>query len=535
MPRRLVVLLLALWVAGGDPRKEKSGVRLVIEVGGQEGEFVEFEREVAMAIDAALAKDKRNATVHGSHIDAWLMSQLTWAVEEENDEVVVLRRFPRNDALRDLLMAVERIQYQGGDRARVAFINDGFFGNSMHYLAVDFSRNVVYGDAPVIPVTSRHWPYVDGTCPTAQTNHRSLECYFLPATSQRDFDPRGLWIRKHNAAPADVPIGSGSLCGHRSLVVVRGCSEKNLTRRTRPHKHNNTTSVKNLTWHVQCDPVHRDGKDGNQSDELLALYAAVGDDRDLDWHSSSSSKDRLFRGFPDAMSKSMVRLAMLVLVALRPNRRTRIEVAQRVDHWKREHPGWSQGGPCAAIHVRHGDKVTPHWQQKKEADRGFASVTLQDYLNASRRGTILLMTDDKDVLDEAQPGRVFSVPTGRPLVSSSKVARDPRSGNHQVDCTKDLHRRSQLRQQRHQRESKRAPPSCAHDYLRHPKTGQPVGSEELLQWLVTWDLMADCDTFVAYSIKASFFTEFIFVWLCIQRWHHGHPCPRLVLLSNDHL
>ena len=68
----------------------------------------------------------------------------------------------------------------------------------------------------------------------------------------------------------------------------------------------------------------------------------------------------------------------------------------------------------------------------------------------------------------------------------------------------------------------RAPPICALDYLRDPRTGEAVGAEELLQWMVAWRLMADCDRFVGKPME-SLFARFIFVFVCVARG----ACPEL--------
>merc|ERR550525_621475 len=52
------------------------------------------------------------------------------------------------------------------------------------------------------------------------------------------------------------------------------------------------------------------------------------------------------------------------MLFFRQNARTRFEIAQREHAWRKKHPKWptTRGtSPCVAIHVRHGDKLTPFW------------------------------------------------------------------------------------------------------------------------------------------------------------------------------
>ena len=71
------------------------------------------------------------------------------------------------------------------------------------------------------------------------------------------------------------------------------------------------------------------------------------------------------------------------------------------------------------------------------------------------------------------------------------------------------------------------PTMCAFDYLRDPVTGKGVGQEELIQLLVTFDLMRDCGIFASGSFS-SHFTHLIYAWLCSQRT----SCPSLGLLFS---
>lgn len=269
--------------------------------------------------------------------------------------------------------------------------------------------------------------------------------------------------------------------------------------------------------------------------------------------------------------RSLLSVGIFTFVALRPNRRTRDEVRSRVATWLADNPSWPLGDSrCIAMHIRHGDKLTPLWQESKHQDRGFVQ-SFEDYVDAALRATrnltrIMYMTDDKDIVDEAPQVEaaknvtLFTVRPGRPLVSTRQIAKDKKAGhiNHQIQCRKDIQARqirmidlknelrgfspAKLRQHRAKKlfdslnvemdQAKAAPKSCAHDYSRDPYTGKLVGADELLQWLATWELMSYCDTFVAYSLADSFFTELIYVWISVLRYKRGGRPPRLVLLEK---
>ena len=58
-----------------------------------------------------------------------------------------------------------------------------------------------------------------------------------------------------------------------------------------------------------------------------------------------------------------------------------------------------------------------------------------------------------------------------------------------------------------------------------------MGQEELIQLLVTFDLMRDVDWFVGGSLE-SHFTALVYAWVCSLR--HGH-CPSLGLMFGGGL
>ena len=158
---------------------------------------------------------------------------------------------------------------------------------------------------------------------------------------------------------------------------------------------------------------------------------------------------------------------------------------------------------------------------------------------------VLFMTDDKDIVDSAPAAaaevggvEVFTVPTGRPLISSSAVRNsDVGAKNHEKNCkgaAKGLAKGGSRSSTKTgaavvdgtsgERKSASAsasasatnPTLCAFDYLRDPLTGKGVGQEELIQLLVTFEIMKDCNTFVSGSFS-SHFTFLIYAWLCSRR------------------
>ena len=135
------------------------------------------------------------------------------------------------------------------------------------------------------------------------------------------------------------------------------------------------------------------------------------------------------------------------------------------------------------------------------------------------------MTDDKDITDAfprvaaALGVELFAVPPGRPLVSTRAVrAAAVGAFNHERDC----------REAENLTASGPGPTLCAFDYLRDPATGEEVGHEELLQWLVAFELMSECEGFVGGTFH-SHFTRLMYAWMCARR----PRCPWLRLLFAD--
>ena len=63
---------------------------------------------------------------------------------------------------------------------------------------------------------------------------------------------------------------------------------------------------------------------------------------------------------------------------------------------------------------------------------------------------------------------------------------------------------------------------------RDPATGEEVGHGELLQWLVAFELMSECEGFVGGTFH-SHFTRLMYAWMCARR----PRCPWLRLLFAD--
>ena len=92
-------------------------------------------------------------------------------------------------------------------------------------------------------------------------------------------------------------------------------------------------------------------------------------------------------------------LALYIKAMLRPNWRVRLEIRRRVAAWLAEHPSWPSrsrrlGGSVkgiadckgtVAMHVRHGDKLTPYWSsisgEKRIAKSHGSQGEVQRYSN----------------------------------------------------------------------------------------------------------------------------------------------------------
>ncbi|KAJ8601418.1 hypothetical protein CTAYLR_005932 [Chrysophaeum taylorii] len=517
-------------------------------------------------------------------------------------------------------------------RARVAFANPGFLGMSLKSMSKDMIRNLRWADGPVVPMIDMAWPYFDREygCHRSAQQHQLLECYFLPSNSCKEFSPKPLLVKKRDdliGTYREVPSqGSIALCGHTSLIALRDQYQQPSSAEASGTK----SRRESVSWRVECDSQHYEGRGGNENDEIVHLLGSSGDNeayiipasnrvpykrviynfgRWRRFHQTTPVHPKQRKVFARESSlntatyRGVLHFGVLALVALRPNRRTRAQLRDRMDSWRASNPSWPLHGDgnCAAIHVRHGDKLTPVWRREKRQDRGF-NRHFHEYIDAAlealanrknrsfnrnytrastrryrlhtnqtqptgARARVIFMTDDKDIVDEVPSVEairnvtLFTVPPGRPLISTRSISNDKklRHVNHQIQCRKDIlsreismldlqeelkkmdtYQKKRSRKAKHllaklqdaQELAKVAPKSCAHDYARDPKTGRFVGAEELLQWLATWELMAECDVFVGYSIADSFFTELIYIWLCVRRYARGQPCPRLVLLQD---
>ena len=152
---------------------------------------------------------------------------------------------------------------------------------------------------------------------------------------------------------------------------------------------------------------------------------------------------------------------------------------------------------------------------------------------------LFVMTDDADIVDDfATVGvslgvELFTVPPGRQLVSTKAVRADATIGaqNHERNCRDALEDLAAQRNASAKGGKRRGPrPTvCSFDYLRDPATGRAVGHEELLQWLVSFEVMSACDGFVGGTFH-SHFTRLMYAWMCARR---AQGCPWLRLLFAD--
>ncbi|CAK0877029.1 unnamed protein product [Prorocentrum cordatum] len=137
---------------------------------------------------------------------------------------------------------------------------------------------------------------------------------------------------------------------------------------------------------------------------------------------------------------------MWQMLFFRQNARTRNEIARREAEWRSKNQAWPASGTgpaCAAIHVRHGDKLTPFWIQEHDTIAGGFNKIFDDYLDvalkmmedkpqltdASRSKKlplIFLMTDDADIIAVAKGSRraiIHTKPPSTPLNSLSDFTK----------------------------------------------------------------------------------------------------------------
>ncbi|CAK0839426.1 unnamed protein product [Prorocentrum cordatum] len=207
---------------------------------------------------------------------------------------------------------------------------------------------------------------------------------------------------------------------------------------------------------------------------------------------------------------------MWQMLFFRQNARTRNEIARREAEWRSKNQAWPASGTgpaCAAIHVRHGDKLTPFWIREHDTIAGGFNKSFEDYLDvalkmmedkpqltdASRSKKlplIFLMTDDADIIAVAKGSRraiIHTVPPSTPLNSLSDFYKDK-------------------------------------DSIGSSDFGYSAAtSGDMLSWLLSIRLMSACNFFVGNT--ESSFSRFLYYGMCEQR---NGRCPRIFSFGRRH-
>ena len=237
-----------------------------------------------------------------------------------------------------------------------------------------------------------------------------------------------------------------------------------------------------------------------------------------------SAKRRGVRRFPRTLNPGHGEAHFMIAfaaIAMRPNLKTRMELRRRAAAWLRDHPSWRDtvdSGTCAVVHVRHGDKYTKAFLPAEEGHNHHfpPNATFDEYVgwakfhlgavagqNFSETVPMMLMTDDADVearaaaVGAAHGVELLTVAPGRPLVSTTAVVANEELAK--VDCERQYHK-----------------PICktgGFNYRWDPVTGEPVGSEELYQFLLAWHLVAHCKLAVGMGAR-SYFSTMIYAMMC---------------------
>jgi len=192
---------------------------------------------------------------------------------------------------------------------------------------------------------------------------------------------------------------------------------------------------------------------------------------------------------------------MWQMLFFRQNARTRNEIALREKQWRSQNTRWpaSESSICAAIHVRHGDKLLPFWVKNHDTINGGFNRSLDDYLDVAlhmmedelqgkKRPLVFVMSDDADIIAAAKDSRratIHTVSPGSPLKSLSEQIST--AGPNQ---------------------------SGGFGY-------QESNSEDMLSWLLSIRLMSACNVFVG-NMESSF-SRFLYNGVCEQR---NGRCPR---------
>jgi len=208
---------------------------------------------------------------------------------------------------------------------------------------------------------------------------------------------------------------------------------------------------------------------------------------------------------------------MWQMLFFRQNARTRNEIAIRETEWRSKNTAWpaSPGSNCAAIHVRHGDKLMPYWMNIDDTINGGFNKSLDEYLDVAlrmmkdehrRKGTsaneetplVFLMSDDADIMAVAKDSRratIHTVSPGTPLKSLTEtLSRGPVNPDNPGDW----------------------------GY-------QHSSSEDMLSWLLSIRLMSACSSFVGNM--ESTFSRFLYHGMCEQR---NGRCPRIFSFGRRH-
>jgi hypothetical protein len=203
------------------------------------------------------------------------------------------------------------------------------------------------------------------------------------------------------------------------------------------------------------------------------------------------------------------------MLFFRQNAKARSEIARREIAWRAENPSWpamplsyseqrNASVTCAAVHIRHGDKLTPYWMKVHHTmDQGF-NRSFDDYLdealnllqkatgvNVGAEARVFVMSDDADIIEASMKTKratTFHVDQAMQSLSETLQTSDNDS-------------------------------SSLFKY-------RSSGSEDMFQWLLAIRLMSACDVFVGNLVSG--FAKFVYHGLCEQR--QGN-CPNAVTLG----
>jgi hypothetical protein len=456
----------------------------------------------------------------GAVVDEYVTKHLLWRVVQEPVPhglkgtravnipglFVLQREISKRAAVLGQLQCVLHTECKGLGNVRLVDTGDRYFGLMIASAAAE-TLSSLYKGCPAILDFTKGWP-MEGGIERGCRSGLGFECYFLRLNSctaglRRELleDPTTSQLRQNLD---DLRDQKWLYAKYRSKKVP----------------------------HVVGGPKNRSVVFGSDCHEAAQLAGTQDDMR------CSKTDPKKIRSNP-----YYSQLTLFAALAFRPNRSTRIEVRERIALWKAAHPSWAarpSSSTCAALHVRHGDKLTPYWlgnvkgkgpvDDAMEVNRAF-NISLEEYVGAavaslSRNGElparpqVLLMTDDLDIVRAASQilqAEVFTVPTGRPLVSLSETnAHGFGNLDHEKECRTEA-------QRKHWR---RLGVECSFDYYHDPMTGKPAGSEEMLQWLVAWELMSTCQIYVRHA--GSSFGSLIYGIISDHRLSRGLPCSKSV-------